>query len=334
MKIKHIAWIRLASGWSAQQQRDLAVRPRVLAQIVIDDQRVFAFPHEILAHRTAGKRRQIPQRRRVLGRNGHDDGVLHRAFLLEDVHDFGDRRRLLPDGDVDTRQVAAALIDDRVQRNRRLARLAVADDQLALAAADRDHRVDGFDARLDGRVDRRTQHDARCDDLDRPRGHVGWQRALTVERLAQRVHHATDQLRTDRDRGDAPGAAHLVAFFDVRVRPDDHDADRFFFEVQSDAHDLLFGELDQLERADIAEAIHARDTVTHLDHRANLTRLDGRGEVCDLLDKDGVDFFGWRCHLGRFAPLPSQGLSQALDSPTHTIVDYLIADPRDHPTDA
>jgi hypothetical protein len=52
------------------------------------------------------------------------------------------------------------LVDDRVHRDGGLARLAVADDQLALAAADRDHRVDGLDAGLQRLLDRRPIGDA------------------------------------------------------------------------------------------------------------------------------------------------------------------------------
>ena len=53
-----------------------------------------------------------------------------------------------------------------------LAGLAVADDQLALAAADRDQRVDGLDAGLDRRVDALALDDARRDALDRASGRV------------------------------------------------------------------------------------------------------------------------------------------------------------------
>ena len=46
------------------------------------------------------------------------------------------------------RPVEARLADDRVDADGGLAGRAVADDQLALAAADRDHRVDRHDAGL------------------------------------------------------------------------------------------------------------------------------------------------------------------------------------------
>src|SRR5260370_26349887 len=44
--------------------------------------------------------------------------------------------------DIDTDEVLALLVDDRVEQDGRLSGEPVADDQLALAAADRDHRVD------------------------------------------------------------------------------------------------------------------------------------------------------------------------------------------------
>jgi len=54
----------------------------------------------------------------------------------------GDPDCFWADGNVDAGDVAAALGDDRVDPDCCLAGLAVADDQLALATADGDHRVD------------------------------------------------------------------------------------------------------------------------------------------------------------------------------------------------
>src|SRR5581483_9546797 len=85
-----------------------------------------------------------------------DGGVVHRATLFKRVVHAGDRRALLTDRHVDTTHlllfVAAlpglALVEDRVDTDRGLAGLAVADDQLPLAPADRRHGVDRFDAGL------------------------------------------------------------------------------------------------------------------------------------------------------------------------------------------
>ena len=69
--------------------------------------------------------------------------------------------------------------------------LAVADDQLALAAADRDHAVNGLDAGL-----QRLLHGLAVDDAGRQalqRAEFGCgDRPLAVDRLAQRIDHATD----------------------------------------------------------------------------------------------------------------------------------------------
>ncbi len=51
-------------------------------------------------------------------------------------------RAALADGAVDADHVAAPLVEDGVDRDGRLAGLPVADDQLALAAADRDCGID------------------------------------------------------------------------------------------------------------------------------------------------------------------------------------------------
>ena len=94
---------------------------------------------EIFAHRAAGIRRDVLHRRRIGSRGGDDDGVIHGAVIFERLHHLRHGGALLPDGDIDADHVAALLIDDRVERDGGLAGLAVADDQLALAAADRDH---------------------------------------------------------------------------------------------------------------------------------------------------------------------------------------------------
>ena len=70
---------------------------------------------------------------------------------LQGFDDLGDGGLLLADGDVDAdARLCRLLVDDGVDGDGGLAGLAVADDQLALAAADGDHGVDGLDARSAG----------------------------------------------------------------------------------------------------------------------------------------------------------------------------------------
>ncbi len=193
---------------------------------------------------TPAVRGEVLERRGILGAGDDDDRVLHRAVLLEDRDRRGDRRELLADRHVDADEALPLLVDDRVDRDGRLARLAVADDQLALAAADRDQRVDRLDAGLDRRVDALADDDAGGDPLDRTRLRRV-DRALVVERAAQRVDDAAQQLRPDRDLDDAARRLDDVAFLDRRGVAEDDRADGLLLEVEGHARDAA-GELQEL----------------------------------------------------------------------------------------
>ena len=89
----------------------------------------------------------------------------------------------------------ALLVDDRVERDGGLAGLAVADDQLALAAADRDHGVDALMPGLERLACTGWRSTTPGAMRSIGRGLGGGDRALAVDRLAERVDHAADQRR-------------------------------------------------------------------------------------------------------------------------------------------
>src|SRR5262245_59428679 len=120
----------------------------MLRQVVVDDQRVFPPVAEVFADRATRIRRDELHWRRVGRARGYDHRVVHRTALFENGHDVRDRRHFLPDRDVDAFDVAVALVDDRVDRDRGLADLTVADDELALTATDRHHRIDTLEPDL------------------------------------------------------------------------------------------------------------------------------------------------------------------------------------------
>src|ERR1700733_2363630 len=141
MQIEHVAGIGFAARRAAQQERHLAIGDGLFRQVVIDDDGVHAVVAEIFAHGAAGERRQILHRRRIgRGRRDHDR-IVERALLFEHLDELRDRRALLPDRDIDAVEldllvagrVERLLIEDGVERDRGLAGLAVADDQLAMA---------------------------------------------------------------------------------------------------------------------------------------------------------------------------------------------------------
>ena len=121
--------------------------------------------HPVLTHGATAVGGQELERCRIRRRSDHDGRVLHRTQLFERGHGLGDGRRLLPDGDVDALHPETLLVQDRVECDGGLAGLAVTDDQLALAAAHRNERVDRLDAGLHRLVHGLAAGDAGCLDL-------------------------------------------------------------------------------------------------------------------------------------------------------------------------
>ena len=276
--------------------------------------------------------REVLERGRVLGAGDDDDGVLHRAVLLEHGDRLGDRRELLADGHVDADEALALLVDDRVDGHGGLARLAVADDQLALAAADGDERVDGLDARLDRRVDRLARDDAGRDALHRAelRRLDG---ALVVERAPERVDHAPDQLDADRHLDHGAGGLDRVAFLDVGVVAQDHGADGLLLEVEGHAPDAV-GELQQLGGERAGEPIDLGDAVTDLDHGADGAGLDPDVELVDGGLDDRGDVVGADGHeadpLVGLERARGELVAQAFQATPDAAVDELVAQLDDH----
>ena len=156
VQVEHVARVGLAARRAAQQQRDRAVGLGLLGQVVEHDQHVLAVVHPVLGDGRTGVRRKPFEAGGVGSRCGDDGGVVHRAALFERLPHAGDRGALLADRHVHAAHLllwvaglpVLALVEDGVDADRGLAGLAVADDQLALAAADRGLRVDGLDAGL------------------------------------------------------------------------------------------------------------------------------------------------------------------------------------------
>ncbi len=158
----------------------------------------------------------------VGGRSCDDGGVLHRAVLLEGLLDARDGRTLLADCDVDAadlllrvaRLPVRLLVQDRVDADGGLARLAVADDELTLSAADRGHRVDGLDAGLERLLDGLALQHGRGLQLEGA-GLVGFDVAESVDRLTERVHDASEEVVAHRHRQNVAGPLDFLALRDA-----------------------------------------------------------------------------------------------------------------------
>ncbi len=217
------------------------------------------------------------------------------------------------------REFVAALVDgflveDGIQRHGGLAGLAVADDQLALAAADRDERVDGLEAGLHRLVHAAARDDARRLDVDAV-ALLGDDRTLAVDRVAEGIDHAAEQALADRRIDDGARALDGRAFLDVAVGAEDDDADIVVLEVEGHAADAA-GKLDHLAGLDIVEAVDAGDAVAHRQHLADLRDFRLAAEVLDLLLEDRGDFCGPDVHQPTSFMASLSELSLVLSEPS------------------
>ena len=288
VEVEDVARVGLATRRAAQQQRHLPVGVGVLGEVVVDHQRVLAVVEEVLRHRAAGVGRHVLDRRRLVGRGGDDDRAVERPRVLERLREADDGRHALPDRDVDRDDVLVLVVDDRVDRDRGLAGLAVADDQLALAAADRDHAVDRLQAGLQRLLHRLALDDARGLELRRAR-RVGLDVALAVERVAERVDDAPEQALADRDLELLAGALDGVALDDLGPVAEQHRADAVGLEREREAGDVV-GQLEHLERLAVLEAVDARDAVADRQDGADLGQVGAAlVEALDAALQDGRD---------------------------------------------
>ena len=176
--------------------------------------------------------------------------------------------------------VQASLADDGVDADGRLAGRAVADDQLALPAADRDHRVDRHDARLHRLTDRTPTNDPRRQLLDRVR-HVANDRALAVQRLAECVHHPAEQPFADRHLKQFARTADFTALCESRVVAEDDDADLRLVEIERQSGDAL-PEIEHLVQHHVAQSFDPGNAVADLANDANVLSRDGGLGTRDL----------------------------------------------------
>ena len=150
MEVEHVTGVCLTSRGTADQQGKGTVCYRVLGQVVVDDQDVLTLFSEIFRHSAARIGCHVLQGSRFRSGSGNHDGIFHGPRAGQLVYQLYHGGIFLSDGNVDTDHVGVSLIDDGIDGNFGLTRLAVADDQLTLTATDGDHTVDCLDSRLEG----------------------------------------------------------------------------------------------------------------------------------------------------------------------------------------
>ena len=170
------------------------------------------------------------------GIGGDDNRVLHRAVLAEHLHHAGHFSCALPDRAIDTDDPGVLLVDDRIHRDRRFSGTTVSDDQLALTAAYRDHRIDRLDAGLERLLHRLALDDARRDHIYLT-GALGSDGTESVDGLTESIHDPAQIAVAHRDLEHPTRAAHLVTLVEVGPVAHDDGPDVVLFEVQCERGD-------------------------------------------------------------------------------------------------
>jgi hypothetical protein len=136
---------------------------------------------------------------------------------------------------------------------------------------------------------------------------------LAVDRLAQRIHDATNQFRTHRHLEDAARRLDGVALGDVLVAAEHDRADGIALEIQREA-ERIAGELEHLALHRLGQPVDAADAVGHGDHRALRADLGGGVEVLDagpdeLADLGRIELHENSLCVRRGAVTPSRPVS-------------------------
>jgi len=110
VQIEHISRISLASRRPVKQKRHGAVGHRVLAEVVVHNQRVAAMVHEPFRHGAARVRGNVLHGGAVRRRRADDSGVVHGSALAQMRDQLRHAGGLLPDGNIHAGYILALLV--------------------------------------------------------------------------------------------------------------------------------------------------------------------------------------------------------------------------------
>ena len=222
-----------------------------MSEVVVDDQHVSARFHERFRDAGRGVRSDVGETRRVVAFSHDDNGVIHRAIFPQGCHGLCDGGRALTNGTIDAQDILAALVEDRVNRNGGLTRLAVAEDQLALAAPNGNECIDDFEARLERHGDGCAVHDGRGGAFD-GQALAGGQRPVAIERPTERVDDAPQQSIAHGHVHDPARALDFISRVEMPVFAEQNDANFIRVHIERNAEHIA-GKRHQFIKANARE---------------------------------------------------------------------------------
>ncbi len=189
------------------------------------------------------------------------------TVLAQRVHHSGHRRAPLAHGAIDGDHLGARLIENGVHGHSGLARLPVADDELALPAADGDQGVHGLDAGLQGRRDRGPVHDGGGLALHRP-ALADPQGLAAVQHPPGGIEHPAEQALAHGGVGQPAGAPDLGPGRHPFAQPEQNHADPVDIQIHGHSEQAV-GKDDELLGAHARQPRYLGDAATDADDRAH-----------------------------------------------------------------
>src|SRR5262249_50662134 len=146
-----------------------------------------------------------------------------------------------------------------------LAGFAIADDQFTLSSADRRHRIDGLDAGLQGLIDGLTLGNTWSIGFDEAIFGAD-NRPFAIEGVTEWIDNTANHRIADGHAQKLAGATHFITFGDFQIIAKDDDADRVFFQIESQTAHSGAGKFHQLTGHDTGQPVDARDAIAYLQH--------------------------------------------------------------------
>ena len=272
MQVEYIARISLASWRTAEQQGHGTIRNSVLGQVVIYTKYVFALIHKVFCHRYTGIRSQILQRSRISSGSRNDDSIIHSAVLFQSTNDASYVGSLLADSYINADHAEAFLVNDSIDSNGSFAGAAVTDDKFALAASDRNERIDTFDAGLQRSINGFTICDTMSSRFYRAFFSIS-DLAFAVDRSADSADNAAQQSFAYGNVHDVAGTANQIAFFNERFAAHQNDTNRVRVQVQNHAGNIV-RQFNQFAGHSVFHTDNGSDAVTDLFNYTDLFQVN------------------------------------------------------------
>ncbi len=220
--------------------------------------------------------------------------MFHSTVLFQLAKHLSNLASLLADCNIDADQVPTLLVNNCVEGDSTLPSGTITNNELALAAANGNHGINGLDTRLNRRINALAEGDTRRNPFYWS-GFGSTNRTLPINRITKSINHAADEFIAHGYLNDAASGPHLIALFDVLIVAQHHRAYGLFLKVESKAHRPI-GELKQLGIASITEAMGSSHAVAGLNNDTYVS-CDRRSlKLLDLLSEDGCDLFGANGH--------------------------------------